>query len=216
MGEDGVRLTLIRHGQSVANVAGRLQGQMDFPLSTQGLNEAKAVGKWLADEEIDAIYSSDLSRAFQTAGEIAQYHTTEIIKNLALREFHLGQFQGLTREEISERFPEYVDLDWWTAGVAGVEQIDQIRARALEAVQLLLERHQGQRVVAVSHGGWIGTLLMALLNIEWKGKRVFTIGNTSMTTIDFSDPKQLVVVGVNETPHLVTKIKKQEKKHQSA
>jgi broad specificity phosphatase PhoE len=210
-----VRLTLVRHGQSVANAAGRLQGQMDFPLSTQGINEAKAVGKWLADEEVDAIYSSDLSRALQTAQEIAQHHTTEIIKNPALREFHLGEFQGLTREEIRERFPEYVDLDWWTAGVAGVEQIDQIKARALEAVQLLLERHQGQRVVVVSHGGWIGTLLMALLNIEWKGKRVFTIGNTSMTTIDFSDPKQMVVVGVNETPHLIDQMK-QKKKHQSA
>lgn len=215
MGEDGVRLTLIRHGQSVANAAGKLQGQMDFPLSTQGLNEAKAVGKWLADEDIDAIYSSDLSRAFQTAEEIAQHHTIEVLKSPALREFHLGQFQGLTREEINGRFPEYMDLDWWTAGVAEVEQIDQIKARALDFVQKLLERHQGQRIVAVSHGGLIGTLLMALLNIEWKGKRVFTIGNTSMTTIDFSDPQQLVVVGVNERPHLIEQIK-QKKRHQSA
>jgi uncharacterized phosphatase len=215
MGDDGVRLTLVRHGQSVANAAGKLQGQMDFPLSSQGLNEAKAVGKWLADEAVDAIYSSDLSRAFQTAEEIARHHDTDIIETPALREFHLGQFQGLTREEINDRFPEYVDLDWWTTGVAGVEQIDQIKVRALDAVQMLLERHQGQRIVVVSHGGWISTLLMALLNIEWNGKRVFTIGNTSMTTIDFSDPKQLVIVGVNETPHLVNKIR-QEKKHQSA
>jgi uncharacterized phosphatase len=209
MGEDGVRLMLIRHGQSVANAAGRLQGQMDFPLSTQGLNEAKAVGKWLADEDIDAIYSSDLSRAFQTAEEIARHHTTEIIKTPTLREFHLGQFQGLTRGEISERFPEYVDLDWWTAGVAGVEQLDQINARALESVQCLLERHQGQRVVVVSHGGWISMLLMALLNIDWKGQRVFSIGNTGMTTIDFSDPKQMFVVGVNERPHLTQKANKE-------
>jgi uncharacterized phosphatase len=202
MGEGGVRLILIRHGQSVANAAGQLQGQMDFPLSTQGISEAKAVGEWLADEEIDAIYSSDLSRAFQTAEEVAKHHSIEITKKEELREFHIGPFQGLTRAEIKERFPEYAGVDWMTSGIVGVEQIDQFQNRALGAVQSFLVQHQGQRVVAVSHGGWINSLLMALLDIEWKGKRVFSVGNTSITTIDFSDSKQVIVVGVNETPHL--------------
>lgn len=212
MGEDTLRLTLIRHGQSVANAEGRLQGQMDFPLSVQGLKEANALGEWLADEEIDFIYSSDLSRAYQTAQEVAKHHDLDVIKQMDLREFHLGQFQGLTRTEIAERFPEYIGMDWWTDRVAGVEQKDQFEKRALGAVQTLLEKHQGKRVLAVSHGGWISSLLMALLNIEWKGKRVFTISNTSMTTIDFSNPKQMIIVGVNETPHLVEFVKLQKNK----
>lgn len=207
IGEDILRLTLVRHGQSVANAEGRMQGQMDSPLSAKGLKEAKTLGAWLANEEINFIYSSDLSRAYQTAQEVAKHHDLHVIRKTDLREFHLGPFQGLTGDEIKQRFPEHAGVDLFASGIAGVEPMNKIRKRALGIVQSFLEQHQGQRVLAVSHGGWISSFLMALLDIEWKGKRMFSIGNTSITTIDFSDPSQFVIVGVNERPHLAVQRK---------
>jgi uncharacterized phosphatase len=202
IGEGFLRLTLVRHGQSIGNAEGRMQGQMDFPLSQQGKKEAEYVGKWLSNEKLDVIYSSDLCRAYETAQEIAKHHDLHVIKRTNLREFHLGPFQGLTRLEIKERFPELDGVDLLASGVEGVEPRNQFQNRAVATVQDLLAKHLAKRVLVVSHGGWISSLLMALLELEWKGKRVFTIGNTSMTTIDFNDPRQFVVVGVNERPHL--------------
>lgn len=198
-----LRLILIRHGQSIANVKGIWQGQLEFPLSTQGLQEAKRIGEWLAEEEIDLIYSSDLGRAKHTAEEIARHHQLEVLTTKLLREMNLGRFQGLTRAQIKEKYPELVDIDWLRSDLDDVEQIDQLMDRGLSLIEEWVKNHYGKKVVAVSHGGFIGTLLMALLKIEWKGKRVFTVQNTGMTTIDFSDPRQYVVLGVNETPHLV-------------
>jgi len=203
-----MRLTLIRHGQSVANAEGRLQGHANYPLSEQGMAEAKKLGLWLADKEIDRIYSSDLTRAFQTAQEIAKHHNLEVIKNEELREMNLGRFQGLTRDEIEERYPDLADLDWLSANLEDVESADQLYARTSRVVQQLLEKHWGQQIYVVSHGGFIGITLMAILSMPWKGKRAFAVGNTSMTTIDFNDPQQFVIVGVNEAPHLTERVHK--------
>jgi uncharacterized phosphatase len=208
----GVRVTLIRHGQSVGNAQGILQGQKDFPLSAQGIQEAKKIAQWLAKEQIDLIYSSDLARAYETAQEIAKHHGVEVIRDNKLREVSFGSFEGLTQAEISKQYPEYAGQDWLSIGLEGMEQIEQVRSRALGVLHVLLEKHQGKHVYIVSHGAFISTFLMAVLQVEWKGTRAFAIGNTSMTTIDFSNPKQFVIVAVNEAPHLVQVEKEQNAK----
>ena len=207
-----MRLTLIRHGQSVGNEQGIIQGQKDYPLTNQGVQEANILGEWLANESIDAIYSSDLIRAYDTAKEIAKHHDLPIYKTSMLREVNFGRFEGLTWAEVEKQYPEYVGVDWYTSGLPDVEQINDLYKRASELLLELLQKHQGERVVAVCHGGFISYFLMALLAIEWKGKRVFAIGNTSMTTIEFTSSKQFVIVGVNESPHLAQKAKNIEMK----
>lgn len=198
-------LKLIRHGQSTANKVGIWQGQLDFPLSTEGVEQGKLLGKWLSKERIDALYSSDLERAIQTAEEIASYHPSLTIETTSLiRELNLGRFQGLTRKEAEEKYPEWMGMDWHQSNLEDVEQMEDLYARARAFIKEIRGRHEGKTVLAVTHGGFINGLLMDLLQIKWKGKRVFSIKNTSITTFDLTDPDHVIVLGVNETSHLPT------------
>lgn len=148
-----MRLYLIRHGQTVANQKGILQGQLDYPLSVKGKAEAEALGKWLSKERINHIYSSDLERAYETAEEINKYHQLHIKMMTNLREWRFGLFEGLTRKQIKEKFPQYADLDWVTEGVEGVEQVEEMRER-VQMVLKEIHHHHGQkqeRIAVVNH-----------------------------------------------------------------
>lgn len=197
-----MKLILIRHGQSVANAASIIQGQQEFPLSKQGKKEASLIGEWLAGERIDALYSSDLSRAYDTALEIAKYHALDVIPLQQLRECSLGPFEGLTNDDITEQYPEYDRIDWLSANIPGVEQVADLEERATQLIDYLLQQHEQDTVVAVSHGGFISSLVMKCLNIPWPGRRVFAIKNTSITTLLLAKSKPSIVLGINETPHL--------------
>jgi broad specificity phosphatase PhoE len=200
-----VELKLIRHGESVANREGRIQGQTDYPLSAQGIEQAERLAKWLARERIDMLYSSDLSRAYQTAVAIARYHPLSVITRADVREVKLGRFETLTFDEIREKFPAYAGADFLRSGLSDVEQADQVYARALAVVDDLLKHHKEERVVLVSHGLFISCMLQALLNVKWQGKRVFAVGNTGITTLKFDSLTRFVILGVNEQPHLYGK-----------
>lgn len=197
-----MRLILIRHGESVGNREGFWQGQLDYPLTANGVKQARLLAEWLADEKIDALYSSDLVRAKKTAEFIAAYHGLPVTTTPLLREINLGRFQGLTRKQVEERYPEWAHVDWHQSGLEDVEQIGELFHRAKEFIHQLWTAYKDKRIVAVTHGGFINGLLMALLNISWQGKKVFTLKNTSMTTIQFIDVDQVLIHGVNETPHL--------------
>lgn len=199
-----MRLKLIRHGESVANQQRIWQGQMEFPLSDIGREQADKVGKWLAHDRIDALYSSDLSRAFETAVEIGKHHNMEPVSQQELREMYLGQFQGLTHAEVEEKHPGFAHSDWLISGIGGVEVLGEIQGRAMKLIDHLWQRHAGEEVICVSHGGFISLTLMAILHIEWPKRRVFAIGNTSITTLEFQSREHCVVLGVNESPHLAT------------
>ena len=100
------RLCLIRHGETDWNVARRIQGHTDIPLNHTGLEQARLLAQSLADEQFDAIYSSDLGRARQTAEAVAhRLHQTVRLDPL-LRERHYGEFQALTYDEARARFPD--------------------------------------------------------------------------------------------------------------
>lgn len=198
-----MQLRLIRHGESVANRDKRIQGQLDYPLSAEGKQQARLIAKWLKSDKIDAIYSSDLSRAYDTAQEIAAYHQGIVVQQRTdLREILLGRFQGLTDVEIEERYPQYSGGNWMSTGLEDVEQVDQLRERAFALLDALSRKHQGESIVCVSHGGFIGSLIMNILQIDWREKRIFAFGNTSMTTLYYPSFEEFMILGVNETPHL--------------
>src|SRR5258707_782347 len=100
------RLCLVRHGETAWNAEGRVQGQLDIPLSPTGLAQAKAIAAALRDESFDVIYSSDLVRVQQTAQPSAELFKKKILLDQRLRERHYGVFQSLTYVEAKERFPE--------------------------------------------------------------------------------------------------------------
>jgi broad specificity phosphatase PhoE len=154
------QIILARHGETDWNRESRFQGHADPPLNGLGRQQAAELAEALAGEELAAVYSSPLRRALETAQVIAARHGLEAVPVEALREVHVGSWQGLTRDEIEQRFPEQFQrwLDYgqgWDDG----ETYDEMGKRAIAALQELAARNDGNRIVAVTHGGPIRAAL---------------------------------------------------------
>ena len=154
-------LLLIRHGQSTANASGVWQGQMEFPLSEEGRKQAHSAGKALAGERFDAIYSSPLGRALETAEIIVQEtgFPGDVIPIEGLTERRGGSLEGTTHAERVARNPELVkkllelpEEERWA--LVGAETDEEILHRFERAISEIRARHpDGGRIVVVSHGG---------------------------------------------------------------
>jgi broad specificity phosphatase PhoE len=152
------RLVLWRHGQTEWNVDGRGQGHLDVPLDDVGRDQAKAAAARLASLRPMAIISSDLSRAYETASALAELTGLEIQSDSALREINLGQWQGLTRAEVDERFADErhrmdagEDVRRGVDGETMAEVADRAGA-AIERAAKLAEADGGSTVIVVAHG----------------------------------------------------------------
>ncbi len=151
----------MRHGQSTANARGVWQGQMEFPLSEEGQRQAALAGRALSGTDYDAIYSSPLARAFQTAEIIARESgfAGEVVPVRGLIERHGGVLEGHTWAAQEERDPEFArkflslpEEERWV--FAGAETDEEVMARFEAAMDEIRARHpEGSRVVIVSHGG---------------------------------------------------------------
>ena len=147
-------ILLARHGETDWNRDNRFQGHADPPLNELGREQAQVLAEALAGERLNAVYTSPLQRAAQTAELVAAPHRLQPQPVDALREVDVGSWQGLTREEIVDRFPEQFQR-WlrhgpgWEDG----ESYEEMGRRAVAALLELGERHSGQRIVAVTHGG---------------------------------------------------------------
>lgn len=133
-------LLLVRHGETDWNAEGRLQGHTDRPLNEHGRNQAKELADRLAGEGADAIYASDLARAKETAEIVGARLGLPVMIDADLREKNWGNWEGLTGDERAD-----VEFE-------GESTADH-RERVLRAVERIAERHPGQRVVVVTHGG---------------------------------------------------------------
>jgi probable phosphoglycerate mutase len=161
-------MILVRHGQSTANAGGIWQGQLDFPLSKQGRLEAAAAGRALLGTRISAIYSSPLSRAFETAEIVAREtgFPGEVMTLTDLRERHGGVLEGYTWAEQEARSPAFVEKflalpeeERWA--FAGAETDDELLARFDRALATIRsrERPADGSLVVVSHGGFMRAFL---------------------------------------------------------
>ena len=147
-------ILLARHGETDWNRENRFQGHADPPLNETGRAQAAELAAALANEPLAAIYSSPLQRAFETAQIVAVRHSLEPVAVDALREVDVGSWQGLTRAEVEGRFPEQFArwLDYergWEDG----ESYEEMGQRVTEGLLELAEKHGGERILAVSHGG---------------------------------------------------------------
>lgn len=151
------RICLVRHGETPWNIERRLQGHQDIDLNAIGRHQAQAAALWLAKEPVDALYASDLRRAWNTAEQIAIALSLVCLPIPELRERRYGVFEGLTYAEAAERYPdayarvEERDPDFTLPG--GGESLVNFYLRVTGALQGIAERHPGQTVVAVTHGG---------------------------------------------------------------
>lgn len=179
---------LIRHGETDWNLAGRWQGHADVPLNAVGLRQAQLVAAHLAREgaRFDAIYSSDLARAYQTAWEIGAAVKVAVQLLPSLREIDLGTWSGLTYDEIRSTHPTEIALLEQGQDVprGGAESLGALRRRVVEAVDALAHHHRDATLALVTHGGCIRMLLAHAESFHGDGFRRFPhIGNTSISVV---------------------------------
>lgn len=159
-------LFVVRHGATQWNVELRAQGQADIPLNDLGRAQARAAGRVLAAYPLDAVYSSDLRRAADTAWAIARVHGLEVVTDADLREIDQGEWTGLTENEIRTRWPERWGPARHYRARPGGESPAQVRDRALSVLRRIARAHPDGSVVVVSHGATIRTLLSESLGLS--------------------------------------------------
>ena len=196
-------LYVVRHGQTVANATGVIQGQTDVLLDETGLAQARLVGARLKKRHFDAIYSSDLTRAMVTAREIADGR--KIISTPPLREWHLGHWQGISIEQIKVDFAEEYQKfssDAPDCTIEGGESTAEFQQRIAAFLHSIAQNHPGETVLAVSHGGLMVKALKLVLQQSSLPRRP-RADNTSIAifkTFDRGESWQLV--RWNDTAHL--------------
>jgi broad specificity phosphatase PhoE len=153
-------ILLVRHGETDWNRENRFQGHADPPLNDAGRAQAAELTARLAGERLAAIYSSPLARAFETAEIVGKAQGLEPVPVEHLREVDVGSWQGLTRSEVELRYPEQF-LRWtghgqgWEDG----ETYEEMGSRVIAGLQELATAHEGERILAVTHGGPIRAAL---------------------------------------------------------
>ncbi|MDH7600865.1 MAG: histidine phosphatase family protein [Armatimonadota bacterium] len=197
-------LYLVRHGESAYNLEGRVQGQLDPPLTETGLRQAAALAERLAPQKFDAVYSSDLARASKTARIISKQQGLDVITTPLLRESRLGVVEGLTQEEIERRYPTR-DHPWrqdpFNHRPPGAESISEVICRARDFLRLIHEKHERcERILAVGHIGSIRAIITAALHLPEHVYRALHVSNASISALRLENPPVLTLL--NDTCHL--------------
>lgn len=186
-------ILLIRHGETDWNAERRLQGHLDIPLNAVGVRQARACGYALRNEPLDAIISSDLQRARQTAQAIAAGRELVVQTLPGLRERCYGAFEGLRRPDISERYPHAFaawqahDIDArFPEGTRPAETLREFSARAIGTLTALAVAHSLRRIAVVSHGGVLECLYREINGLGWSAPRDFDLRNTSINRLHWN------------------------------
>lgn len=197
-----LRLLLIRHGESLGNAAGVLQGRLDYALSERGLRQAELTAARLAGFGADRVLSSPLLRASATAAFIADALTVDLQLEPDLAEYDIGEGSGLTAAELRERFPEIQAARargqrFLFPGEEGRENFHQRLRGALARMQEL----EGT-TVAVAHGGVISAMCHMVVGLDLHRPGAFHVGNCSVTEIHRDRAGRLVLARHNDMCHL--------------
>ena len=198
------KLLLVRHGDTEANSAERYWGSSDVKLSASGLRQAERLRRRLAAEKIDAIYSSNLSRATVTAETIASERRLEVITCAELREINFGKFEGLTFTEVSQLYPEVAKL-WAERNPSlefpGGESLDKFSKR-VGKFQKRLEKHSpGETILIVAHSGTLRVLMCQLLGIGLQHRWQFRLNLGSLSILE-TYPQGAILSLLNDVSHL--------------
>lgn len=178
---------------------------MDSPLSEAGLRQAESAAHALRAMPLAAIYSSPLRRALETAQRIAEIHRLAVTPLAGLHELRQGVWESLRMHELEERYGVLLQ-EWWTnpntLRVPGGETIEEMRERAMAALQTMVAQHRGETIAAVAHGGVnkavLLTVLGAALTSYWRLRQV----NACINVLEFGGAHSTLLV-MNYTRHLV-------------
>ena len=198
------KLILVRHGETAWNLEMRYQGQTDISLTANGIEQAGKVAQRLAEEKVAAVYSSDLSRAFVTAAQIAAVHGLDVLTRQDLREISFGDWEGMTYDSFdldgggtkNRLFSHPGEIE-----IPGGETFLEVQQRMMEALRELAERHEGETVVVVSHGAAIRTVLCDVLGMDLNRLWAIRQSNTAVNILEML-PQKVLVSLVNDVHHL--------------
>ena len=200
------RILAIRHGETAWNVDTRIQGQLDIGLNDTGRAQAQRLARSLAEREpLQAIYASDLARAWHTAQAVGQAQGLAVVAHTGLRERAFGDFEGRTFVEIEAELPEHArhwrqrTPDWTPPGTG--ESLLVLRERVLAAVNELAARHLGEQIALVAHGGVMDVLYRAATRLDVQAARTWQLPNTAVNRLLWT-PEGLSLVGWADTTHL--------------
>ena len=181
---------LIRHGETIWNTKKLIQGQLDSPLTDNGIRQSNLLSQRIKKINPDIIYTSDLKRAIDTANIINQHINKDIIEISGVRERNWGVFQGADWSKVKKFFPtqyKYYRNDSKNYKIPNGESYTQVTKRTMDSLEDIVENHKNQKVVIVTHGGVISPLIRDLLSIPYKTHKKFVISNTSITKLLYND-----------------------------
>ncbi len=203
--DEATRLIVIRHGETDWNRAGRIQGHTDIPLNALGLEQARRLAEALAEEPLDAIFSSDLRRAQQTALGLAGPRGLSLALDADLRERSFGRFEGLSWDEIAAGDPDAASR--WRRRepdfeLGGGESLNTFNRRSVAAVLRLARGRPGASLAVVAHGGVLDCLYRAATGLALDASRSWALGNATVNRLLVADGR-ISLVGWNDERHLV-------------
>lgn len=201
----GTKIIMIRHGYSISNNLKFFTGQSDIELTELGREQARLCGELFKGYEgVDAVYSSDLSRAYDTAAEVARALSLDVVKDKGLREIYAGEWEMMPFAEIEAKYPEEYSVwknDIGRAHPVGGESVAEMARRVEGAVRRIALAHEGGCVVIATHATPIraictlaeGHLLADMGRVSW-------VSNASVSVFDFDGEFKLVEKNI--TSHL--------------
>jgi len=195
---------MVRHGETMWNAEGRIQGHTDVDLTERGREQARATARRLSGVHFDVAYSSDMSRTRNTARIILGEREIPLHSVPDLREYNKGVFEGLTPEEYRQKYPELFqaslvnDLDF---APPGGETIRQCQARMSGFINKVRKDFPDGDVLLVGHGGSLRSCIVALLNLPLEGNWKFVMHNCALSMIR-AYPDNAVMHLYNDTSHL--------------
>jgi broad specificity phosphatase PhoE len=204
--EQMTRIVLVRHGQTVWNREERFRGQADVELDEFGLKQAQATGRYLAGRwPVVAVYASPLRRAMQTAEAIAHAQGLAARPLEGLLDVDFGEWQGRLAGEVAQRYPDLYRAWLETPHLVrfpGGEGLDDVRSRAVAALDGVVARHAGQAVALVSHTVFNRVLLCAVLGLG--NEHFWRLGQDTcaVNVFDAEQDGAFTVVLLNDTCHL--------------
>ena len=198
------RIVAIRHGETTWNVDTRIQGHLDIPLNATGRQQAARMARALQGEPIAAVYASDLTRAWETAGYLGRAQGLDVTAEEGLRERGFGDFEGKTFAEIEALLPDQ-SLRWRKRepdfAPNGGESLTALHRRVVEAAERLAAKHRGELIALVGHGGVMDVLYRVATRLDIQAPRTWTLGNAAINRLLWT-PEGFTLVGWADTEHL--------------
>jgi len=195
---------LVRHGQTAWNKEEIFRGRTDIPLDETGLKQAELVGQYFKGMEIQAIYSSSLSRAWQTAQKVAQFHDLKVQPLQGIIDMSFGNWEGRPHQEIQESdsntYRQWVETPHLVR-LPGGESLDDVRVRAMAAVEELIRNHPGKTLILVTHRVVNKVLICGILSLDNSHFWQITQDTTAINLIQYRNGKYILSL-MNETCHL--------------